>query len=60
MYIDESDDRFGKILQQWIDANPTEVVTAIAYDANSGDNNYPDGYFIIHYPDTTFNPFKIK
>jgi hypothetical protein len=71
LYIEATKDNFGRSLQKWITDNPKEVITAIGYDSygDNGDggrdekyygSNFPIGYFIIHYPDSLFNPFRIK
>ncbi len=62
-YMEATKDQFGIQLQDWISNHPDRFVTAIGYDANgsgSNDANPPKGYFIIHYPDSLFNPFRIK
>lgn len=60
IYINSYREDFAKDLQEWITKNPGRVVTSIAYDPERGTHPTAEGYFIIHYPDSTFNPFKIR
>lgn len=60
IYFHSYKDSFAKDLQEWIAKNPGRVITAIGYDPQRMAHPTAEGYFIIHYPDSTFNPFKTR
>ncbi len=56
-----TNDNFGNAIQEWISKNPDRIITSIGVNTSpSGHNDPIIGYFITHYPDSTFNPFRFK